>query len=69
MFCDQAATRGPKIKLLQRQGNDTHRETLLNGMANSGDPACHWCSCPHREEHGFCSSWEEDKEKKGDSAP
>jgi len=59
MFSDQAVTRGPNIKLLQRQGVDTYTVRLLNVTPSNMGPAYHWCSWPHREEHGFCRSWEE----------
>lgn len=67
-FSDQVGTRGPKIRLLQGQGDNTLTERLLNGMSNIRGPACQCCFCLCRKEHSFCGNWEEEKNKKWDSA-
>lgn len=71
MLFNQAVTREPRINLLQKEGNDTYKEFLARDdkYQVSCLPLVLLPAWVLREEHGFCGSWKEDKEKKGDTAP
>lgn len=68
MFSDQTVNRGPKIKLQQRQGNDTYTERVLNKIPHNRTLACQRHSCPQGEEHGFCGRGRQGEEM-GSSTP